>query len=84
MGPTTRVPSLGQVRSLCYPQGFKAGRDGGLRVVPGGHLYREARLEPASGAAAPANWTQDDEVFRAEWLVRQKRFLDFCQYLPTI
>lgn len=68
LGRTTRVPALGQVRSLVYPQGFKTGMDGGLRVVPGGHLYRQARLEPASGDAAPANWTQDDEVFQKEWL----------------
>jgi hypothetical protein len=54
LGLTTRVPALGQVRSLVYPTGFGAGRDGGLRVVPGGHLYREARLAPKSGAKAQA------------------------------
>ena len=32
MGPTTEVPALGQVRSLVYPEGFGAGKDGGLRV----------------------------------------------------
>ena len=68
MGRTTRVPALGQVRSLVYPEGFNTGNDGGLRVVPGGHLYREAQLEPASGDAAPANWTQDDNIFQSEWL----------------
>ena len=85
MGPTTEVPALGQVRSLVYPEGFGAGKDGGLRVVPGGHLYRQARLEPNSDECAstpsltphpvtagvcrpPEDWTQDDEVFAAEWL----------------
>ena len=107
MGLTTKVPALGQVRSLVYPEGFGAGKDGGLRVVPGGHLYRQARLEPNSDECAsarsltttqplppsaltrplcpaalapvclsesrrlrrpPEDWTQDDEVFAAEWL----------------
>ena len=54
MGPTTEVPALGQVRSLVYPEGFGAGKDGGLRVVPGGHLYRQARLEPNSDECASA------------------------------
>ena len=60
-----------QVRSLVYPAGFRAGNDGGLRVVPGGHLYREARLEPTSekqGGAPLEGWSQNDDAFREEWL----------------
>ena len=67
LGRTTRVPALGQVRSLVYPDGFSAGQDGGLRVVPGGHLYRQARLEPRS-AEPPSEWATDDALFEAEWL----------------
>jgi hypothetical protein len=66
-----------QVRTLVYPEGFGAGRDGGLRVVPGGHLYRQARLEPSSAEAgetgydagrAPVGWAATDEAFAEHWL----------------
>ena len=38
-------PDLGLVRTLIYPEGFKARGDGGLKIVPGGHLEREATLD---------------------------------------
>ena len=44
------------------------------RVVKGGHLYRETRLQPKSAAADPGwlernpSWAQSDEVFEQEWL----------------
>jgi hypothetical protein len=30
-----------QVRTLCYPEGFLAANDAGLKIVPGSHLFRE-------------------------------------------
>ena len=73
-GVTTRAPALGQVRTLCYPDGFNGRGDGGLKVVKGGHLYRESRLQPKSAAVDPGwlernpDWVRDDELFEEEWL----------------
>jgi hypothetical protein len=44
--------------TLCYPQGFSADEDGGLKFVRGSHLFRD----PA-GCRAPG-----DEALRAGWL----------------
>jgi len=44
--------------TLCYPQGFSADADGGLKLVSGSHLFRD----PA-GCRAP-----DDDALRAGWL----------------
>ena len=44
LGPTTRLPPIGQTRNLLYPEGFSATNDGGLKVVRGAHLYRENQL----------------------------------------
>jgi hypothetical protein len=35
-------------RSLIYPDGFKAYNDGGLKVVPGAHLYRSRDLQDST------------------------------------
>ena len=68
-GVTIRAPTYGQVRTLIYPDGFKKGTDAGLRVVKGGHLYRQTKLKPRSGTtAAGPNWALDDRQFKAEWL----------------
>ena len=55
-GPTTRLPSLGLVRTLAYPEGFSARDDGGVKVVRGSALHRcqNARFK-------------DDETLR-EWM----------------
>ena len=59
-GPTQTPPALGVVLNLCYPDGFAAG-DGGLKIIPGSHLYRNVSpLEP------------DDDLLRDGWL-RGKR-----------
>ena len=55
-GPTQTVPSLGVVLNLCYPEGFRAG-DGGLKLIPGSHLYRNVSPMPV-----------DDEGLRESWL----------------
>ena len=49
-------PRLGFVRIFFYVNGFEAA-DGGLKAVPGSHLYRDAKIHAAS-----------DEVLRAEWM----------------
>ncbi len=51
-----RQPNLNL--NLCYPQGFSAHEDGGLKVLPGSHLFRD----PAGCRAA------DDEALRSSWL----------------
>jgi hypothetical protein len=45
-GPTTRAggAALGVTRGLVYPDGFSAENDGGLKVVPGAHLWRMTTL----------------------------------------
>ncbi|MBV9868995.1 MAG: phytanoyl-CoA dioxygenase family protein [Abitibacteriaceae bacterium] len=49
-------PELGFVRIFFYVNGFTKD-DGGLKVVPGSHLFRDAKLRAAS-----------DEELRASWL----------------
>ena len=44
--------------TLCYPQGFEAGDDGGLKIIRGSHLFRD----PAGCRAA------DDEEMQGGWL----------------
>ena len=66
-GVTTRPggASLRLVRSLIYPDGFADRNDGGLKVVPGAHLFRSATLRDSvppfiRGQAAPG---QDDDKY---------------------
>ncbi len=44
--------------TLCYPQGFSADEDGGLKLVRGSHLFRD----PDGCRAA------NDEALRSDWL----------------
>jgi hypothetical protein len=44
--------------TLCYPQGFKVGDDGGVKIIRGSHLFRD----PANCRAA------DDEAMEQVWL----------------
>ena len=44
-------PILGFVRIFFYVNGFKAG-DGGLKAVPGSHLYRDAKIKADTGRGA--------------------------------
>lgn len=53
-------PELGFLRIFFYVNGFTA-EDGGLRVVPGSHLYRDPSLRAAS-----------DEEMRAGWLAGKR------------
>jgi hypothetical protein len=48
-------PELGFVRIFFYVNGFTAA-DGGLGVVPGSHLFRDARIHAASDAELRAGW----------------------------
>ena len=44
--------------TLCYPQGFEAEDDGGLKIIRGSHLFRD-----------PAGcWADTDEEMRQGWL----------------
>lgn len=51
-------PELGFARIFFYVNGF-APDDGGLGVVPGSHLYRDAALRAPSDAALRAGWLAD-------------------------
>ena len=53
-------PSLGFVRIFFYVNGFEPD-DGGLKAVPGSHLYRDSRIHG-----------QTDEALREGWLVGRK------------
>ena len=53
-------PRLGFVRIFFYVNGFEPD-DGGLKAVPGSHLYRDARIHASS-----------DEVLREGWLAGRK------------
>ena len=53
-------PSLGFIRIFFYVNGFEPD-DGGLKVVPGSHLYRDARIH------APT-----DDALRKGWLTGRK------------
>ena len=48
-------PSLGFVRIFFYVSGFEAG-DGGLRAVPGSHLYRDAKINADTDEALKTGW----------------------------
>ena len=43
-------PSYGFVRIFLYVNGFKAD-DGGLKAVPGSHLYRDPKIQAATDGA---------------------------------
>ncbi len=49
------------ILTLCYPQGFEAGEDGGLKIIRGSHLFRDPR-----GCRAAT-----DEAMRQGWLKGQ-------------
>ena len=72
MGVTTRPggAKLRLVRSLVYPDGFGKHDDGGLKVVPGAHLYRSQSLLdcdiPYDRGAPPG--ADDDALFEQTWL----------------
>lgn len=53
-------PSLGFIRIFFYVNGFEP-NDGGLKAVPGSHLYRDARIHAPS-----------DEALREGWLAGRK------------
>ena len=48
-------PALGFVRVFFYVNGFAAD-DGGLKVVPGSHLYRDAEIRAESDAELAQGW----------------------------
>ena len=48
-------PTLGFVRVFFYVNGFAAD-DGGLKVVPGSHLYRDAEIRAESDAELAQGW----------------------------
>ena len=51
-------PNLGFVRIFFYVNGFTA-EDGGLRVVPGSHLFRDARLHAHTDDDLRDGWMKD-------------------------
>ena len=59
-GPSTRLPALGLVRTLAYPEGFGAHNDGGVKVVRGSALHRCHNVRFA-----------DDDTLRREWMDRR-------------
>lgn len=47
--------------TLCYPQGFEAENDGGLKIIRGSHLFRD-----------PAGcWADTDEKIQQDWLAER-------------
>ena len=48
-------PSLGFVRIFFYVNGFEIG-DGGLKAVPGSHLYRDAKIKADTDEALKMGW----------------------------
>ena len=61
------------VRSLVYPDGFGADNDGGLKVVPGAHLYRSRDLADSEPTAPAYEYNcvpgeLDDADFSGSWL----------------
>ena len=54
------------VRNLIYPDGFLAADDGGLKLVPGAHLHRAARLHGPPNLA-PGGML-DDDALREGWM----------------
>ena len=57
---------LGLVRTLIYPDGFRARGDGGLKIVPGGHLERCYNLNESGWATQQT--LGSDAAFREGWL----------------
>ena len=60
-------------RSLVYPDGFGAHNDGGLKVVPGAHLYRSRDLADSEPTAPAYEYScvpgePDDADFSGSWL----------------
>lgn len=62
--PASRLPTLGLVRTLAYPEGFAAENDGGIRVVRGSALHRasDARFD-------------DDDALRREWMAGKSNLI---------
>ena len=60
-------PDLAFVRIFFYINGFTPG-DGGLKVVPGSHLYRDPKIHARKGEQAFRE-AVNDEAFRASWLL---------------
>lgn len=50
-------PDLGFLRIFFYVNGFTAD-DGGLKVVPGSHRFRDPRIRAATDSELAANWLQ--------------------------
>jgi hypothetical protein len=50
-------PSLGFLRIFFYLNGFEAD-DGGLKVVPGSHLFRDSKILAESDAELERNWLE--------------------------
>lgn len=48
-------PRFGYIRIFFYVNGFKAD-DGGLKVVPGSHLYRDPKIHGSTDAALQEGW----------------------------
>jgi len=63
---TPKGRQLTLVRNLIYPDGFESEDDAGLKLVPGGHLHRAARL-PGASIQAPGGML-DDDALREGWM----------------
>ena len=76
-GVTTRPGGarLRLCRSLVYPDGFKGRNDGGLKVVPGAHLFRSQALTdsaiPYARQAVPPG-DEDDAELERTWLAGKR------------
>ena len=47
------------ILTLCYPQGFEAGEDGGLKIIRGSHLFRDPKgCRAATDEAMGQGWLQ--------------------------
>lgn len=57
-GYAEEQPELGFVRIFFYVNGFRKG-DGALKVVPGSHVFRDAKLKAQRDAELEANWMRD-------------------------
>eukprot|EP01052_Picozoa_sp_SAG31_P040667 SAG31_NODE_5945_length_2246_cov_3.237075_2_plen_402_part_00 len=72
LGPTTRNPTVGEARTLIYPEGFAAKDDGGLSIVRGGHLLRDHTMR-ADGDEAMDSWLKGkNNPLTGEPLVRER------------
>lgn len=59
-------PELAFIRVFFYINGFTP-NDGGLKAVPGSHLYRDPKIHAPKGEQAFRE-ANNDEAFRAGWL----------------